>query len=90
MFEWYQMSGFLNKQKSMVLAVVTVIFSVFLHSCGKSDTDGDAEVLKINGSTTVNLPIAEAAEELRSERGMVIAQNSQNVIFMKFMWGRTL
>lgn len=77
MFEWYQMSGFLNKQKSMVLAVVTVIFSVFLHSCGKSDADGDAEVLKINGSTTVNLPIAEAAEELRSERGMVIQVDTQ-------------
>jgi len=80
MFEWYQMSGFLNKQKSMVLAVVTVIFSVFLHSCGKSDADGDTEVLKINGSTTVNLPIAEAAEELRSERGMVIQVDTSKPI----------
>jgi phosphate transport system substrate-binding protein len=36
-----------------------------------------AEVLKINGSTTVNLPVAEAAEILRSERGMQIQVDTQ-------------
>jgi hypothetical protein len=30
------------------------------------------ETLKINGSTTVNLPAAEAAEILRAEKGMSI------------------
>lgn len=36
-----------------------------------------AEVLKINGSTTVNLPAAEAAEILRAERGMEIRIDTQ-------------
>ncbi len=36
-----------------------------------------AEVLKINGSTTVNLPVAEAAEILRAETGMHIQVDTQ-------------
>jgi len=36
-----------------------------------------AQVLKINGSTTVNLPVAEAAEILRAERGMQIQVDTQ-------------
>jgi phosphate transport system substrate-binding protein len=36
-----------------------------------------AEVLKINGSTTVNLPAAEAAENLRAERKMQIQVDTQ-------------
>jgi phosphate transport system substrate-binding protein len=36
-----------------------------------------AETLKINGSTTVNLPVAEAAETLRSEKGMQIQVDTQ-------------
>lgn len=36
-----------------------------------------AEVLKINGSTTVNLPAAEAAELLRAEKGMQIQVDTQ-------------
>lgn len=36
-----------------------------------------AEVLKINGSTTVNLPAAEAAEILRAENGMQIQVDTQ-------------
>lgn len=36
-----------------------------------------AEVLKINGSTTVNLPAAEAAEILRAEKGMQIQVDTQ-------------
>jgi phosphate transport system substrate-binding protein len=34
-------------------------------------------VLKINGSTTVNLPVAEAAEVLRAEKGMEIQVDTQ-------------
>jgi phosphate transport system substrate-binding protein len=36
-----------------------------------------AEVLKINGSTTVNLPAAEAAENLRAEKKMQIQVDTQ-------------
>lgn len=36
-----------------------------------------ADVLKINGSTTVNLPAAEAAEILRAEKGMKIQVDTQ-------------
>jgi phosphate transport system substrate-binding protein len=36
-----------------------------------------AETLKVNGSTTVNLPVAEAAEILRAERGMDIQVDTQ-------------
>lgn len=36
-----------------------------------------AATLKINGSTTVNLPVAEAAEILRSEQGMIIQVDTQ-------------
>lgn len=36
-----------------------------------------AETLKINGSTTVNLPVAEAAEILRAERGFPIQVDTQ-------------
>lgn len=35
------------------------------------------QVLKINGSTTVNLPVAEAAEILRAERGLHIQVDTQ-------------
>lgn len=36
-----------------------------------------AGTLKINGSTTVNLPVAEASEILRAEKGMVIQVDTQ-------------
>src|ERR1043165_4576446 len=36
-----------------------------------------AETLKINGSTTVNLPVAEAAEILRAEQKMDIQVDTQ-------------
>src|SRR4051794_19575299 len=35
------------------------------------------ETLKINGSTTVNLPVAEAAENLRAEKKMQIHVDTQ-------------
>ena len=40
-------------------------------------TGAHADVLKINGSTTVNLPAAEAAEILRAEKGMQIQVDTQ-------------
>src|SRR3954468_4380125 len=36
-----------------------------------------AESLKVNGSTTVNLPVAEAAETLRAEKKMDIQVDTQ-------------
>jgi phosphate transport system substrate-binding protein len=36
-----------------------------------------ADILKINGSTTVNLPVAEAAENLRAEKKMQIQVDTQ-------------
>ena len=36
-----------------------------------------AETLKINGSTTVNLPVAEAAEELRAQKKLDIQVDTQ-------------
>jgi hypothetical protein len=42
-----------------------------------------AAALKINGSTTVNLPVAEAAEVLRAERGMQIEGEVET--FVDFM-----
>jgi phosphate transport system substrate-binding protein len=36
-----------------------------------------ADPLKINGSTTVNLPVAEAAENLRAEKGLLIQVDTQ-------------
>ncbi len=40
-------------------------------------TGARGDVLKINGSTTVNLPAAEAAEILRAEKGMQIQVDTQ-------------
>src|SRR6187455_558230 len=37
----------------------------------------EAEILKINGSTTVNLPVAEASEILRAEQQMDIQMDTQ-------------
>jgi phosphate transport system substrate-binding protein len=37
----------------------------------------EAQLLKINGSTTVKLPVAEAAEMLRAEQGMQIHVDTQ-------------
>lgn len=50
---------------------------VFLSLLGSALSDADAAVLKINGSTTVNLPVAEAAEILRAEKRMQIQVDTQ-------------
>lgn len=44
---------------------------------GAATRSSSASVLKINGSTTVNLPAAEAAEILRAEKGMNIQVDTQ-------------
>ena len=44
---------------------------------GRSAASASSSALKIHGSTTVNLPAAEAAEILRAERGMNIQVDTQ-------------
>lgn len=52
--------------------------SWLLSSCDRSSHSGnDPNTLKINGSTTVNLPVAEAAEALRSSQGLKILVDTQ-------------
>ena len=52
------------------ITVLVLVFSFVPGLCR-------AATLKINGSTTVNLPVAEAAEILRTERNMVIQVDTQ-------------
>jgi len=56
-----------------------VVALLLIAGC-KGETDdrsGASQTLKINGSTTVNLPAAEAAEILRAEKGMNIQVDTQ-------------
>ena len=55
------------KTKQVMAVVLTATLASAVH----------AEVLKINGSTTVNLPAAEAAEVLRADKGMQIQVDTQ-------------
>ena len=57
------------------LGTILIISCLGLTSCQKSDSSS-SEVLKINGSTTVNLPAAEASEVLR-EKGLNIQIDTQ-------------
>jgi phosphate transport system substrate-binding protein len=50
---------------------------IFLSLFCSAISDADAAVLKINGSTTVNLPVAEAAEILRAVKKMQIQVDTQ-------------
>ena len=52
-------------------AIFSILFGLLLGS------QAGAETLKINGSTTVNLPAAEAAETLRAEKKMDIQIDTQ-------------
>jgi phosphate transport system substrate-binding protein len=75
--------------KRTLLALIATAFSLTVGACkDESTTSGAAPatgqspgsastVLKINGSTTVNLAAAEAAEILRAERGMNIQIDTQ-------------
>lgn len=54
------------------------IFSLGIVSCERSGSrNANTEILKINGSTTVNLPAAEAAEVLRTDAGLNIQIDTQ-------------
>jgi phosphate transport system substrate-binding protein len=60
--------------------LITTSFAAFQGCKGRSGSGATAtqsSVLKINGSTTVNLPVAEAAEILRAEKGMDIQVDTQ-------------
>ena len=66
--------------------IVVMLFAAFVLSAGCTDESpgtspttaaSSPSTLKINGSTTVNLPVAEAAEVLRAERGMDIQVDTQ-------------
>lgn len=59
------------------LTSITVSSLLFLASCKPTGSDQSGEVLKINGSTTVNLPVAEAAEVLRARTGKTIQVDTQ-------------
>lgn len=62
--------------------LLVMVLGVALVGCKDSGDDSGSNsaadgVLKINGSTTVNLPASEAAEMLRSEQGMDIRLDTQ-------------
>ena len=64
------------------MKLLTVVFLGCIVVAGCKDGPGSnrgaaGSVLKINGSTTVNLPAAEAAEILRAEKGMDIQVDTQ-------------
>lgn len=60
------------------LSVVVLLLSGCNDDSGASTKPASRRAtLKINGSTTVNLPAAEAAEELRAEKGMNIQIDTQ-------------
>jgi phosphate transport system substrate-binding protein len=70
--------------KCRALVAVAVFGCVIVAGCKEGPGSGAAtqkssagSVLKINGSTTVNLPATEAAEILRAERGMNIQVDTQ-------------
>lgn len=61
--------------------LLMMVLGIALVGCKDGDASGSNSaadgVLKINGSTTVNLPASEAAEILRSEQGMDIQLDTQ-------------
>jgi phosphate transport system substrate-binding protein len=64
-------AAFVMIPPSLLLPAVVVAAALW------SGTHAWAEPLKINGSTTVNPPVAEAAEILRKEKGMTIHVDTQ-------------
>lgn len=60
-----------SKSTPRVLGLILASFCVFTGTLHAQET------LKINGSTTVNLPAAEAAEILRAEKGLSIQVDTQ-------------
>ena len=64
---------FLNVLQNVSLLGLLVLL---LHSCGETPSH-QGQVLKINGSTTVNLAVAEAAEVMRQQTGKTIHVDTQ-------------
>ena len=67
----------MNRRLPLLLALGAFSFSCLSVSCKNTGKDSGQEVLKINGSTTVNLAAAEGAEVLRAEKGMSIQIDTQ-------------
>lgn len=63
--------------RSYLLSLGLILLGLLQMGCDSSANDSGAQVLKINGSTTVNLPVAEAAEILRAEQGLRIQVDTQ-------------
>ena len=55
----------------------TPLLALIAVACDRAPTPTSGGVLRINGSTTVNPPVAEAAEILRAEKGMSIQVDTQ-------------
>src|SRR5688500_4996129 len=64
-------------RRSAILAVVCTLMVGCDDDTAGTSTAPATRPLKINGSTTVNLPVAEAAEILRAEKGMQIQVDTQ-------------
>ena len=62
---------------SLLFITGALSLSGLLTSCKKTDQGAAQNILKINGSTTVNLPVAEGAEVLRATQGMNIHVDTQ-------------
>lgn len=70
----------LVERKGVAIAPAILLFAVFAVGCGAPERDADRErsrPLRVNGSTTVNAVVAEAAEILRTERAMRITVDTQ-------------
>ncbi|HYE19855.1 MAG TPA: phosphate ABC transporter substrate-binding protein [Tepidisphaeraceae bacterium] len=59
------------------LSSAAFVLALIVAGCKESGSSPSPGALKINGSTTVNLPAAEAAEVLRAERKMNIQVDTQ-------------
>ena len=62
---------------SLLLITSALSFSSLLTSCKNTEQGSAKDLLKINGSTTVNLAVAEGAEVLRAQEGMNIHVDTQ-------------
>lgn len=71
----------MKKISKLIFYATVVSCAFFLANCDDSpasaDAPPDAKPLKINGSTTVNLPVAEAAEVLRARDDIKIQVDTQ-------------
>lgn len=71
------MKSLLTSATRSLAAAMTCCLLPLACSDGQSGAEASARVLKVNGSTTVNLPAAEASEILRAEQGLAIQIDTQ-------------